>query len=60
LLIIANGELFDVAKGLFTRAPAAGAGFTKGLCNLIQEKFKMLRAFLKKFEKIIFRRSVEM
>lgn len=33
-------SLSDAAKGLFT----------KGLCNVIQEKFEMLRAFSKKFE----------
>jgi len=41
-------NLSNDAKGSFTRAPAAGAGFNKGLCNVIQEKFWMLRAFYKK------------
>jgi len=29
---------------------ATKAFFNKGLCNVIQEKFEMLRAFLEKFE----------
>jgi hypothetical protein len=37
-------SLSNAAKGLFIRAPAAGVGFNKGLCNVIQEKFWMLRA----------------
>jgi len=30
---------------------AAKSSFNEGFCNVIQEKFWMLRAFLKKFEK---------
>jgi len=37
-------DISEAVKGLFI----------KGLCNIIQEKFEMLRAFSKKFEQNLF------